>query len=155
MESAYWPGNEKKRVATELKRHREIRYMMSGPWNETSCEYYEEIQQLAVLTASREIARGITAHSVVATAVHARYHQKTMECAGTLATARRRVHSMAFAAHSREEARATIEAANVIKAFALLLEPCGTRREPQKHLRAGVSELPPVQTLRVKTPQLS
>ena len=34
-------------------------YLMSGPWNETSCEYYEEIQQLALLTASREIARGI------------------------------------------------------------------------------------------------
>ena len=80
--------------------------MMSGPWNETSCEYYEEIQQLAALTASREIARGIAAH--------ARYHQKTMGCAGTLATARRRIHPMDFAAHSREEARATIEAAKLI-----------------------------------------
>ena len=65
------------------------------------------------MTASREIARGIAANSVVATAVHARYHQKTMGCAGTLATARRRVHAMDFAAHSREEARATIEAAKV------------------------------------------
>ena len=37
------------------------------------------------------------------------------------------------------------------QAFALLLEPCGTRREPQKHLRAGVSPLPPVQTLSVNT----
>ena len=82
---------------------------MSGPWNETSCEYYEEIQQLALLTASREIARGIAARFVVATAVHARYHEKTMVCA----TARRRVHGMDFAAHSREEARATIEAAKV------------------------------------------
>ena len=81
MESAYWPGNEKERVATELKRHGGMRYMMSGPWNETSCEYYEEIQQLALLTASREIARGIATNSVVATAVHARYHQKTMGCA--------------------------------------------------------------------------
>ena len=44
MESAYWPGNEKERVATELGG---MRYMTSGPWNETSCEYYEEIQQLA------------------------------------------------------------------------------------------------------------
>jgi hypothetical protein len=113
MESAYWPGNEKERVATELKRHGGMRYMMSGPWNETSCEYYEEIQQLALLTASREIARGIATNSVVATAVHARFHQKTMGCAGTLATARRRVHAMDFAAHSREEARATIEAAKV------------------------------------------
>ena len=43
MESAYWPGNEKERVATELKRHGGMRYMMSGPWNETSCEYYEEV----------------------------------------------------------------------------------------------------------------
>ena len=130
---------------------------MSGPWNEISCEYYEEIQQLALLTATREIARGIAAHSVVATAVHARYHQKTMGCAGTFATTRRRVHAMDFAAHSREEARATIEAAKGTKhqACALLLEPCGTRREPQKHLRARVSPLPPVQTLRVNTPQLS
>ena len=48
MESAYWPGNEKERVATELKRHGGMRYMMSGPWNETSCEYYEEIQQRMV-----------------------------------------------------------------------------------------------------------
>ena len=86
---------------------------MSGPWNETSCEYYEEIQQLALLTASREIARGIAAHSVIATAAHVRYHQKTMGCAGTLATARRRVHAMDFAAHSREEARAAVEAAKV------------------------------------------
>ena len=99
MESAYWPGNEKERVATELKRHGGMRYMMSGPWNETSCEYYEEIQQLALLTASREIARGIATNSVVATAVHARFHQKTMGCAGTLATARRRVLAMDFAAH--------------------------------------------------------
>ena len=52
---------------------------------------------------------GASALSVVATTVHARYHQKTMGCAGTLATARRRVHAMDFAAHSREEARATIE----------------------------------------------
>ena len=82
--------------------------------NETSCEYYEEIQQLALLTASREIARGIAAHSVVATVVHARYyHQKTMGCAGALATARRRIHAMDFAAHSQEEARATIEVAKV------------------------------------------
>ena len=60
MESAYWPGNEKELVATELKRHGGMRYMMSGPWNETS-EYYEEIiiQQLALLTASRDIKRGI------------------------------------------------------------------------------------------------
>ena len=57
MESAYWPGNEKERVATELKHHGGMRYTMSGPWNETSCEHYEEIQQLAWLTASREIAR--------------------------------------------------------------------------------------------------
>ena len=64
-----------------------MRYMMSGPWNETSCEYYKEIQQLALLTASREIARSIAANAVVAAAVHARYHQKTMGCAGTLATA--------------------------------------------------------------------
>ena len=40
------------------------------------------------------------------------------------------------------------------QAFAQLLEPCGTRREPQEHLRAGVSPLPPVQTLRVNTPNL-
>ena len=57
---------------------------------------------------------GGASHSVVATAAHARYHQKTMGCAGTLATARRRIHAMDFAAHSREEARATIEAAKVI-----------------------------------------
>ena len=82
MESAYWPGNEKERVATELKRHGGMRYMMSGPWIETSCEYYEEIQQLAWLIASREITRGIAAHSIVATAAHARYHQKTMGGAG-------------------------------------------------------------------------
>ena len=56
MESAYWPGNEKERVATELTRHGGMRYMMSGPRNETSCELYKEIQQLAWLTASREIA---------------------------------------------------------------------------------------------------
>ena len=36
-----------------------------------------------------------------------------MGCAGTLASARRRVHAMDFAAHSREEASATIEAAKV------------------------------------------
>ena len=80
MESAYWPGNEKERVATELERHSGMRYMMSGLWNKTSFEYYKEIQQLAWLTASREIARGIAAHSVVATATHARCHQKTMGC---------------------------------------------------------------------------
>ena len=51
MELAYCPGNEKERVATELERHGGTRYMMSDPWNETSCEYYEEIQQLAWLTA--------------------------------------------------------------------------------------------------------
>ena len=99
-------GENRERVATELKRHGGMRYMMSGPWNETSCEYYEEIQQLALLT---DLPRGIAAHSVVATAVHARYHQKTMGCAGTLVTAR----IMDFAAHSREEARATVEAAKV------------------------------------------
>ena len=112
METAYWPRNEKEREATELERHGGMMYMMSGPWNETSCEYYEEIQQLALLTASWEIATGIAAHSVVATAAHsvvataahARYHQKTMGCADTLATARRRIHAMDFAAHSREEA---------------------------------------------------
>ena len=67
-----------------------------------------------MVIASREIARGIAAHSDVATAAHARYHKKTMGCAGTLATARRRIHAMDFAAYSREEARATIEAAKVI-----------------------------------------
>ena len=88
-------------MATELMRHGGMRYMPSGPWNETSCEYYEKIQQLALLTASRENEKGIAANSaVVATAAHARYRQKTMGFAGTLATARRRVHAMDFAAHS-------------------------------------------------------
>ena len=137
-------------MATELERHGGMKNMMSVSWNETSCEYYEEIQQLAWLTASMEIARGIAAHSVVATAAHAHYHQKTMGCACTLATVRRRVHAMDFAAHSREEARATIEAAKVTntKPSHYSWSPA----EPEKHLRVGVSRLPPVQTKRVNTP---
>ena len=40
LESVYWPGNEKELVATELDRHGEMRYTVSGPWNATLSEYY-------------------------------------------------------------------------------------------------------------------
>ena len=83
----------------DFARHGGKRYTMRGPWNETSCEYYEEIQELACLTATREVSWGIAA------AAHARFHYKLMSCAGTLATASRRVQAINFAAHSREEAR--------------------------------------------------
>ena len=46
-------------IAAELKRHGGVHYLMNGPWNETSREYYKTVSTIAGIATHEECKRGI------------------------------------------------------------------------------------------------
>ena len=111
MDQTYWPGEGKGRIAAELKRHGGMHYLMNGPWNETSREYYKTVSTIAGIATHEECKRGIEQDWDTTHARHIRFHAKLIGCAGTLATSIRRIEAMKYAAYNKADAEKVVKAA--------------------------------------------
>ena len=59
-------------------------YLMNGPWNETSREYYKTVSTIAEIATHEECKRGIEQDWGTTQARHIRFHAKLIGCAGRL-----------------------------------------------------------------------